>query len=194
MIDFSNIKEYSTDYPDVPTFLGTPEEANQLSNEHKSQIHFLDEAGTKLVQDYLHWSRMYAEINPSNFGPESWSPFKPSYFKTVENIEVTLDSEDEITKWLYKRGIPFSNYVFIAQVSSRQSVMLTWKMVLKNWESILNSQGAEIFDQTLNWGLFIFKYNLYFGKDKVFSNDDETKKMLELNELKKKHPFLKLPY
>lgn len=58
--------------------------------------------------------------------------------------------------------------------------MLTWKMVIKYCEGIFFGEDIMIFDNTFNWGLFYYhEGQLYFGKDKIFDNEAELKKVLD---------------
>ena len=46
MIDF-----WESEFPDTWSFLWSPEEAEAISIEHKDQIHFLNNEGTKLLNE-----------------------------------------------------------------------------------------------------------------------------------------------
>jgi hypothetical protein len=118
MQDFEkNIIQYwSDEFPNVWSFLWSPEEADKIPEEHKNQIHFLNEKGTNLINRYLESSKMTSGL-----------PYQPfiNYFKTVDAFKVTENCNVEIKKWLYNKGIPFSKYVFIDNDRSGRSVMLT---------------------------------------------------------------------
>jgi hypothetical protein len=134
------------------------------------------------------------EGGPLPENPES--PFRPRYFKQREHLR--RYSDQELKKWLYRRGIPFGKYVLLyvdAMSTSRQAVLLTWKMVVKYAAGLFGPQDQLLFDQTLNWGLFYdHGAGFSFGRDKVLDNEGEYQKMAELAELKKKYPFIKTPY
>jgi len=179
MITFDNIKTYSTDFPKTWSFLGSAEEANEIPQEHKDQIFFLNDEVSKFVRNYMDSSKMIT-------GP-LWKPFNERYFKTVEEFEVTANSENEIKKWLYAKSIPFDHYVFIDGERSGQAVTLTWKMVIKYWQGLFFADDLILFDETLNWGLFYFHEDrLYFGTDKIYDKEFEYEKTKERNELKEK--------
>jgi hypothetical protein len=178
MINFSNIKTYSTDFPKVWSFLWSPEEANKIPEEHKDQIFFLNNEASKFIKTYIESSKMVT-------GASLWKPFNEKYFKTVQEFEVTENCEKEIKKWLFNKSIPFDNFVYIDSERSGQAVVLTWKMVIKYWEGLFFADDLIIFDETLNWGLFYFHEDrLYFGNDKIYNKDFEYEKTRELNELK----------
>lgn len=179
MINFDNIKTYSTNFPKTWSFLWSPEEASEIPHEHKDQIYFLNNEASKFVRNYINSSKMVT-------GP-LFKPFNKRYFKTVEEFEVTENCESEIKKWLYSKSIPFRKYVFIDCERSGHTVMLTWKMVIKYWEGLFFANDLIIFDESLNWGLFYFHEDiLYFGSDKVYNKEFEYVKTSELNELKQK--------
>ena len=179
MLNFDNIKAYSTEFPKTWSFLRTPEEANEISQEHKDQIFFLNQEASEFVHIYIKSSKMVT-------GP-LWKPFNERYFKTIEEFEVNENCESAIKKWLYNKPIPFDKYVFIDIDRSTQSVALTWKMVIKYWEGLFFADDLIIFDETLNWGLFYFHEDrLYFGTDKIYDKEFEYEKTKALNELKEK--------
>lgn len=162
MNDFEkSIIQYWTDeFPEVWSFLLSPEKARKIPTGHKDQIHFLNEKGTNLISEFLDSSKMTQGF--------PFEPFK-NYFKKVDKFGITENRQNEIKKWLYSKGIPFSKYVFIDSDRSGQSVMLTWKMVIKYWEGIFFVDDLIIFDGSLEWGLFYYHEDeIYFGTDKIF--------------------------
>jgi hypothetical protein len=195
MTDLQNIKDCTTDYPKVWTFLGSPEDASNISPEHRDQIHFLDSTATKLINTYLGTSCMLEGLDPYKYDGKSWSPFRKNYFRSTDEFLVSDNCDSQIRKWLFDKGVPFDKYVFIDLDKSGQSVMLTWKMVIKYWEGLFFADDLTIFDETLNWGLFYFhEDHLYYGQTRIFDPEGKVREMSELNELKNKYPFLKFPY
>lgn len=179
MINFDNIKSFSTDFPKAWSFLWSPEDANEISQEHKDQIFFLNIEAENFLSQYIRSSKMITQT--------PWKPFSEKYFKTVEEFEIKENGKEEIKKWLYNRSIPFDKFVYIDADRSGQAITLTWKMVIKYWEGIFFSNDLIIFDETLNWGLFYFHENrLYFGSDKIYDKEFEYEKTRELNDLKEK--------
>jgi hypothetical protein len=179
MIDFANIKTYSTQFPNNWSFLWSPEEANSISQEHKDQIFFLNDEASEFIGNYIESSKMIT-------GPV-WKPFNERYFKIIEEFDVTENCEKEIKKWLHNKAIPFDKIVYIEGDRSGQSIALTWKMVIKYWEGLFFSDDIIIFDETLNWGLFYFHEDkLFFGNEKIYDKEFEYQKTIELNELKTK--------
>ena len=174
-----NIAEFNTDFPKSWSFLWSPEEAEKISEEHKDQIHFLNKEGTEIVKNYLNSSKMLGY----GIGTDL-SPFTKDYFKTESKFQVYENCDSEIKKWLYNLGIPFDKYVFVDSDSSGQSIMLTWKMVIKYWEGMFFNTDLIIFDGSLNWALFYYhESQLFFGKDNTFDKEAEFEKNLEQNKL-----------
>lgn len=179
MINFENIKTYSTDFPKTWNFLWSPEEASEIPKEHKDQIFFLNKEASSFLRNYIKSSKMIS-------GP-LWQPFNENYFNTIREFEVTENCEKEIKKWLYNKTISFDKLVFIDSERSGQSVALTWKMIIKYWEGLFFADDLIIFDETLNWGLFYFHEEiLYFGNEKIYDKNLEYEKTKEINELKHK--------
>ena len=86
MLNFDNIKAYSTEFPKTWSFLRTLEEANEISQEHKDQIFFLNQEASEFVHIYIQSSKMVT-------GP-LWKPFNERYFKTIEEFEVQFAFTD----------------------------------------------------------------------------------------------------
>ena len=116
--------KYKTEFPKKWSFLWSPEEAEQIPNEHKDQIHFLNEEGTKFVKKYLNSSKM---IGPNN--ESEWSPFYKNYFKHTKSIPIRDDSDKDIKKWLYEKGISFDSKVIWRE--DTVAFIITWKMVIR---------------------------------------------------------------
>ncbi|WP_299525181.1 hypothetical protein [Winogradskyella sp.] len=68
---------------DFPFFLWSPKKAKTIINEHKDQIHFLNEEGTKLIQQLLFTSKMIGTNDN-----EDWHFFYKNYFKDVKSISI----------------------------------------------------------------------------------------------------------
>jgi hypothetical protein len=105
MINFDNIKTYSTDYPKTWSFLGSPEDANTIPEEHKDQIFFLNGEATTLLKNYIGSAKMIKW--------PAWEPFNERYFKTIQSFEVKENCESELKKWLYNKPISFDKFVFV---------------------------------------------------------------------------------
>lgn len=174
--------KYKTEFPKKWTFLWSPEEAEQIPNEHKDQIHFLNEEGTEFVKKYLNCSKM---LGPNN--DPKWNPFYKNYFKHIKSIPIGGDSNKVIKKWLYELEIPFKKYVIVDLDRSGHAILMTWKMVIKYWEGLFFVDDIAVFDQSLNWCLYFFHEDyLYFGKDNTFDKEAEYEKTLWINELRNK--------
>lgn len=180
MNDFEkNMTQYWTgEFPKVWSFLWSPEEANKIPVEHKDQIHFLNDKGTRIINEILDSSKMTKGL--------PIEPFK-NFFQKIDEFKVTENCEKDIKKWLHNKGIPFSKYVFVDSEMSGQTVMLTWKMVIKYWEGLFFADDIVIFDSSLEWGLFYYhESQLYFGSEVIFDRKLEEQKTIELNEMIKK--------
>ncbi len=108
-----------------------------------------------------------------------------NYFKEIEKWDSGGTSEKEIKKWLYNRGIPFSQKVFLS-LSPRCGFVLTWKMVIKNSSILFFGSDQTIFDRTLNWWLtfhldgdFHFCKNRIYGPKQGYQDFEDKQKMIE---------------
>lgn len=185
MIDFSNINENEIERPNIRTCLGSPEEFDSLSNEFKDQIKFLD----KEASDFLY---KYFESSKFHTGPR-WEPFEKKNFKYVDKISLDYD-EQKIKKWLYNRGIEFAKWVYVLPNYGNAPLMMTWKMVIKNCESLFFGEDVVIFDESNQWCLsYWHEDEMFFGKINVITPEFGYKEVEVMNEIEKKYKGYKHP-
>lgn len=190
MIDLNNIKNFTIPRPEGWTVFGSSADFDALPETHKAQILFLDKTAEKYLYEFAEYARLLSD--------GGWAPFSKGNFKTVEQYGHAVDLQENIPllkKWLYNRGIPFSNWVFMLCDSNEQPLLITWKMFIKYAFDIFLIGDAMVFDQTINWCLFNYhEGQLFFGKDAVYDSSGDEVYMKELNERKKKYPQFKHPY
>jgi len=139
MIDFNNIKNFRVERPKHVTSLGLMEGYNNLPKEFQDQIIFLNKNVSKFLYKYLESAKFITG--------DLWESFKMENFKYTEDIDEP-DDEKILKKWLYKRGIPFSKWVFLLPNYDENPITLTWKMVIKNAGNIFCGDDIIIFDET----------------------------------------------
>lgn len=173
---FENIKQF-TRTDDVRPFWMAE---RPMTEEWKDQVFFLNNEGTRFIDDYFEASKMV-----DNY----YEGVSPLYFKTIDTILVGDDSQ-ALKKWLYHRQIPFDRYVFltgdIQNLSHYAAFMMTWKMVLKYCEDLFFGHDFYMFDQTLNWCIdYHHESVLRFGTDKIYDKAHYERKT-EINEALKR--------
>ena len=166
-----------------------------LSEEFKAQIFPLN----KEASSYLWNAEAYFKIFGQAF-------FEEAFFQDNERYSIVGKSEKEVKKWLFQRGIPFSQRVFVA-IQPAIGFVLIWKMVIKFWDGLFVNDQA-VWDRTLNWGL-VYDHNqvFYFGKNRLYNSDKEAEKIyehqriiqeiqqqIELNQLKSVKKLFPNPY
>jgi hypothetical protein len=170
MITLDNIEKFTMPLQDHPAkWMFETDKEGLPSAEHLDQIFPL----TKDASQFL--SSFQSKIRINSFHPTS-----KKYFRDVEEFSFGGDSEQRVKKWLYQRGIPFKDKVFVSLYSDTGLVM-TWKMIIHYSADIFFGQDLTVWDKTLNWGLY-FDHNdiFYFGKNRIYDGQDEQ---LKLNEL-----------
>jgi hypothetical protein len=189
MIDLDNIHQFTTPRPDL-NFTGTGKDFDALPPTHKEQILFLNSAADKFIFEFASSARLLT----GGF----WNPFEKGNFKTVETFDHFYgirESQQELKKWLFNRGIPFDTWVFVLMGDNSPAMLMTWKMMLKCVAHLFFGYDVMVFDKTTNWCLVYFHENeMFFGKDKVFDATEDEEHMKALNERKKKYPDFKHPY
>lgn len=168
MIDLSNIKDFTTNYPTSEWSLLDAIDFEKLPDIHKKQFFFLDEKADKYIFEFLGNARILTG--------NKWEPFVKGNFKTVETFDDCRHVEgnlQELKKWLFNRGIPFKNEVYILPDGGWQPILTTWKMTIKYAADLFFSSDVVVFDNSLNWCLFYYSHNkFFFGKDNVYNPAD----------------------
>ncbi|MDB5203559.1 MAG: hypothetical protein JWQ27_2968 [Ferruginibacter sp.] len=189
MIDIDNIRHFTMPRPD-PNFIGTAIEFDELPETHREQILFLDKAAGKYIFEFAVSARFITG--------GLWDPFAKGNFKTVEHYDRFYgiqDSKQELKKWLFNRGIPFSTWVFVLPGANQPPMLMTWKMMVKYVEHIFFGDDVVVFDHTGNWCLVYFHENeMFFGKDRSYDPAEDDQLIADLNERKKQYPQFKHPF
>lgn len=190
MIDFSNIKNFTTTRPVGGSIFGSEADFDALPDTHKAQILFLDKTAEKYLLEFVDNAQLISD--------GGWAPFSRGIFKTVELYEYAVDLPENIPllkKWLYEKGIPFRNEVFVLCDSNPQALLMTWKMLIKYAFDIFLIGDTMVFDQSRNWCVFNYhEGQLFFAKDNIYDPSGMEQYVQELNERKKKYPNFKHPY
>lgn len=188
MIDFSNIHLHSVPPPQNWTVFGSAADFDALPETHKAQIVFLDKKAEKFLIEFVDNAQMISD--------GGWAPFSTGIFKQVEQYEHAVDLEENIPllkKWLYCKGIPFSHRVFV--LSDCDTLLMTWKMLIKYAFDIFLNGDTMIFDASRNWCVSNYhEGQLFFAKDNIYDPSGMEQYVQELNERKKKYPRFRHPY
>ncbi len=83
-------------------------------------------------------------------------------FKLEESYNDLNQKDEDLTQWIFKRGIAFSNVVFITS-DTELTIKTTWKEVVKQVRSIedIYSNYFTVIDTTKQWALHYHHHNLY---------------------------------
>lgn len=177
MITFENIKSNNTAFPNTWSFLWSPEEAAKIPEEHKAQIHFLNDEAKAFLVTFIQDNNILS--------PNLSQPLNPQAFDKIEDYDIDEMSAHEIRKWLQSKPIAADSYVYIDAERSGQAVALTWKMVQTYFEGLFFSEDLLIFDQSLDWALF------YHHDDYVSFGQKNSLKKTNTSPAKKKKFYKK---
>jgi hypothetical protein len=168
-----NIEQYNVPIEGHPLkWIFEDSEEKTISEEHRDQIFALTPGAAKLL-----WN---LESQFKIFGREF---FEKKFFKENEEWVITGKSDEEIKKWLFNRGIPFSHKVFVS-IQPEWGFVMTWKMAIKNFDGLFRGSDQTIWDRTLNWGL-AYDHNdvFYFGRNRIYNSDIEAERIAEHNKI-----------
>ncbi len=189
MVDLNNILRFTVPLPEDWTAFGNAAEFQALPEESKDQVHFLNNDATGYLFGLIHSAGLITG--------GGWDPFDKGNFKSVDKVPgfgTTDEGRKAMKKWLYHRGIPFADQVFLLE-QSRHAIVTSWKMIVRFSPFIFPGSDVVVFDRTLNWCLFYFHEDeFFFGRDRQYDSSGDESRMHELNERKKKYPNFKHPY
>ncbi len=136
----------------------TEEIHNVLPEIHLEQIKPLDKPASEMLN------------NLTNAVFDARFQLDPLQFKHVEAVQIPdgLESEQIIKKWLYRRGLPFEQQVYVSWDLGCASIT-TWKMIVKYWSDFWYPGWDDlvVVDKTLSWALVIYHYDyIEFGTNR----------------------------
>jgi hypothetical protein len=143
--------------------------AESPSPEHQDQILPLTKEAANFLWDFE------SKIRIGSFYPDI-----TRYFKEVKEFKFGQGMESEVKKWLYSRGIPFTNKVFLS-FQPDIGLVVTWKMIIHYSSNIFFGQDLIVWDRSINWGLY-YDHNdiFYFGKNRIYDGQAEQMKLNDL--------------
>ena len=139
----------------------TDEQYDRLPDIHLEQLKPLDEKASRFLWDFISESGMHLDV-----------PFKKDFFRTIDKAKIQIDNQDEIRKWLYRKGLPFEKEVFLSWQPG-EAMIVPWKLVIKYFDSFYYSDDLTIVDQSLQWALlFYHEDEIYFGTNTDYTPND----------------------
>jgi hypothetical protein len=138
-----------------------------LHPHHAAQISLLDPADAGRVAN-----RAFSAI------PPGWPEWSDQPFEVEEQMSVHECWKDEarraeVTRWLFRRGIPFRRTVYLLYERDRV-VRTTWRMVVRYWDAFAWSVGYAMFaaDDTLQWACCFHHEDVFVFGSHVKSRPD----------------------
>jgi len=135
------------------------EKYDKLPKQHLEQLKPLNNNASKYLWDLI-----------SDLGIHDHNPFKKNYFKNVDSAKILANNENEIRKWLYKRGFPFNKTVYLSWQPG-EALITNWKMLIKYYDCFYygGSDDLTIIDKSLNWAvLFFHEEEIHFGTNEKY--------------------------
>jgi hypothetical protein len=134
-----------------------------LPPRHLAEIKPLASADAKRLWDLIRQASLHREV-----------PFPDGYFRSVAGTRIGDSHGDElegrrVRKWLYQRGIPFRQRVWLSYQPD-WALETTWKMLVKYWSAFYYpiSDDLTVIDGSFNWALFFFhEHEVFFGSNLV---------------------------
>jgi hypothetical protein len=159
-VDFENILSHTTRLDDFELkWRFIDEKYDKLPANHLELLQPLDKVGAKFLSEYISAVNLHGDV-----------PFKEGFFRTIDKARILEGNQREIKKWLYQRGIPFAELVFLSW-SQENAMVVPWKIFVKYFDSFYYSISDDltVINKTLAWALlFYHEDEIYFGTNKDF--------------------------
>lgn len=156
-IDFTNIESAVISMDEFSlNWRFTDSKYSDLPKEHLDQLKPLNFAGAAFLKNHI--AQLHNEF-----------PFTTGFFKLVDEIDIV--DEDKVRKWLYGRGLPFQNNVFLVW-DEKTAMIVPWKLVVKYFNEFYypSSDDLTVFGEGLSWALLFFHTDeVYFGTNQNFT-------------------------
>lgn len=126
-----------------------------LPTDHLNQLKPLNSEASKFLSDHI--GQVHSDF-----------PFTNKFFNVVDRTDII--DENEVRKWLYRRGIPFKKEVYLSW-SSTTAMIVPWKLLIKYFDKFYYSVSDDltVFDESLSWALLFFHTDeVYFGTNQGF--------------------------
>ena len=95
-------------------------------------------------------------------------PFQKNFFKTIDETSCEMGLEFEVKKWLYRRGISFTEQCYMSW-QPNEGMIVPWKLFVKYFDSFYYSgDQLTIIDKGMNWSIVFNEDKLYFGTNKDY--------------------------
>ena len=159
-MEFEEIDEHIIEMKDFElSWRFTKKEYAVLPIEHLNELKPLDRNASEFLDNFISKCTLHNQI-----------PFKKDFFRTIDKAKITEGNEAEITKWLYRRALPFDKTVYLSW-GAETSMKTKWKFVVKYWDELFYgcSDDLTVFDESLQWSLLFFHEDeLYWGTNQTF--------------------------
>jgi hypothetical protein len=157
MVTLENLEQHTIPFDQFKLkWRFTEEKYNILPAHHLEQIRPLDKSASRLISDMT--DKMFSLHHGLN----------RDYFKDVEGLQISeaVESEQLLKKWLYQRGLPFDQQVYVSW-DSNTAAITSWKMIVKYWTDFDYGDDLVVVDRSLSWILVFFHYDyIQFGTNK----------------------------
>ena len=120
------------------------------------QLKPLDEDASTFLWNFIDKSRLY-----------------PQYFQSIDKASVLPGGEEDTRNWLFQRGVPFGEDVFLSWERT-DAMIVPWKVFVKYFDSFYYAEDLMVIDHSLAWSLlFYHEDEIYFGTNPEYKPSEE---------------------
>lgn len=163
MITLENLETYTVPLHEHPMrWLFEDADGNPPPDSYRDQILPLNKEASHFL-----WKM------ESDFRIGEFFPHPEKMFRDIAEFSFGENMEKDVKKWLYRRGIPFRQKVFVVFQPDTAFIM-TWKMVVHFSPDLFFGHDLIVWDNTVNWAL-LYNHNDYFifGRNRIFDGQEE---------------------
>ncbi|MCH5719602.1 DUF2947 family protein [Niabella hibiscisoli] len=155
-INFRNIGQYIIPISEFSlSWRFTDEKYNGLPDQDLEQLKPLNKNGARFI-----WHHYVTKANlHKDF------PFKKDFFSIVDQKAFTDDKEKDMQKWLYEKGVPRNQMVFLSW-EPELAIMVPWSLFIRYIGCFYypGSDDLTVMDTDLTWALLCHHEDImYFG-------------------------------
>ena len=127
---------------------------NKIDKLQLREIFPFNKFASEYLSDFISNAKLHEQI-----------PFSANFFKTLENIRIEENNNEEIKQWLSSRKLSLQKTVYLSW-DNETAIKTNWNTVINLWNSFFYSSSDDltIFDESLEWSILFFHENtIYWG-------------------------------
>ena len=158
IVNFKNIKDFVIPMIDFQlNWRFIDKNYNVLPDYHLKGLKPLGKQAAKFLFDYIKTNDLHGDM-----------PFKKSFFKRIDIIEIKENNENEVKNWLFNCGLNSKEEIFLSW-DNGTAMIVSFGLLIEYFDDFYysSSDNLTVFQENLDWALLFFHADqIYFGSNK----------------------------